>query len=151
MDGFQRDISFKIDRNDGNDILVICRMTDWYHDIRLRVVVERESLRIREIGAAFRRSPSRICHQVEERLGLLVGSSIGKGLTRRLFDALGGSRGCGNLRNMLLCSLPVVLNVKAAEGVYDHAAALSSMHEKLHGTCVGYASPSGGEGASSGT
>lgn len=143
MDTFQRDISFKIDRNDGNDFLVICRMTDVYHDIRLRVVVESETLRIREIGAALRRSPSCTCYKVEERLKFLVGAPIGKGLTRKLFDALGGSQGCGNLRNMLLCSLPLVLNMKAAEGVADEKKMLKSVHEKLQGSCAGYAEPPG--------
>lgn len=140
---FQREISFKIDRITGNDFLVICRMTDLCHDIRLRVVVEDKTLCIREIGAAFHRSPSRICHRVEERLKLLVGSPIGKGLTRRLFDALGGSRGCGNVRNMLLCSLPLVLNMKAAEGVFNEKKMLKSVPVQLLGSCAGYAEPPG--------
>jgi hypothetical protein len=53
-------------------------------------------------------------------------------------EVLGGSEGCGNLRNLLLGLLPLALNVKAAAGFSDEQEMLDAIHEQLRGTCAGY-------------
>jgi Protein of unknown function (DUF2889) len=138
MSDFRRNIELSLVDTAGNATLVTCVMTDKFHDIVLEVTVDNESLVIKEIGLDFRKAPMENCMESGVRLDLLTGVSIGKGLTRRLFEALGGSSGCPNLRNMLLCALPLVLNVRGAEGFSGVTEMMEGLHEQLRGTCAGY-------------
>lgn len=138
MSDFRRNIAFSVAAVAGNATLVTSVMTDKFHDIQLEVVIDDASLTIRRISLAFRKAPMEKCIHSKSRLDLLAGVPIGKGLTRKLFEVLGGSAGCPNLRNMLLCSLPLVLNQRAAEGFSEVPEMMESIHGQLRGTCAGY-------------
>lgn len=141
MDGFQRDISMKLRLGEGDEIIITSTMADCFHDIVLETVVDSDTMKIKDMQVDFRQSPEPGCPLVQDRLNLLIGTTISRGLTKRLFDALGGPKGCANLRNMLLCSLPIALNFKAGEGIVDSREMLDTIRDKLAGTCIGYAKP----------
>lgn len=140
MDSFARNISMKFDKGENNNILITVSMTDIFHDIVLKVVVDWEMV-IKDLRVDFIKAPRPDCHLIQERLALLIGTPIGIGLTKRLYKVLGGNKGCANLRNMLLCSLPLALNFKAADGLEDDSELLDQIHNQLVGTCIGYAKP----------
>ena len=138
MDGFQRDISYRIGRREDGRLLLSATMRDRYHDIVLEALVLETTLVIDAITAEFRRCPASECHAAVQRLHLLSGTIIGKGLNRRIAEALGGEPGCGNLRNLLLGLLPLAMNLKAAGGFEDEEAMMGNIREQLRGTCAGY-------------
>ncbi|BCS52247.1 DUF2889 domain-containing protein [Geobacter sp. SVR] len=138
MDGFQRDISYRIGRHGDGRLLLSATMRDRYHDIVLEVLVLEDTLVIDGITAEFRRCPTGECRFATLRLQQLAGTTIGKGLNRRIMEALGGESGCGNLRNLLLGLLPLAMNLKAAEGFEDEEAMMDNIREQLRGTCAGY-------------
>lgn len=144
MDGFKRNISFRVDRMADRGIQLTSTLVDRFHDIALETVVDPETLRIRTVRVDFHRAPTSHCSRVQPRLDLLVGFPVGRGLTRKLMEALGGREGCGNLRLLLSGALPLALNVKAAEGAGTVHEMLETIHEKLAGTCVGYSEPAAG-------
>lgn len=141
MNGFQRNIKIGVISVSDNATHVTSAMSDKFHDIRLEVVIDNESLTITHIDVDFRKTPAGGCVNARSSVEGLAGVHIGKGLTRKFFAALGGSSGCPNLRNMLLCSLPLVLNVRAAEGMADVREMMDSIHGRLQGACAGYAEP----------
>lgn len=138
MNNFSRNIAVSMESVDGNATRVTSVMTDKYHEIVLEAVIDNASLTIRGVSVEFRKAPMGDCLQSQSRLDLLAGVPVGKGLTRKLFEVLGGSAGCPNLRNMLLCSLPLVLNLMAAEGIAGVREMMESNHDQLRGTCAGY-------------
>jgi hypothetical protein len=138
MDGFQRDITYRIGKHGDGRLLLTATMRDRYHDIVLEVLVSEEMLAIDAITAEFRRCPTDECRSARQRLQQLAGATIGRGLNRRIVEALGGESGCGNLRNLLLGLLPLALNLTAAEGFEDEEAMMDGIREKLRGTCAGY-------------
>ncbi len=138
MDRFQRDIRYGISLRDDGRIALTANMKDIYHDILMEVLVNGESLSIEAAQAEFRKCPENECRHAADRLEQLVGVTIGKGLNRKIVEALGGGDGCGNLRNMLLGLLPLAINVKAAEGLGGEQTVMESMREKLTGSCAGY-------------
>ncbi|MDD2900242.1 MAG: DUF2889 domain-containing protein [Desulfuromonadaceae bacterium] len=138
MEDFQRDVSYHVKRGDAGQIFLTGRLADCFHDIRMEVLADYESLAIVAAHVDFIRHPSEDCPNVAARMALLVGFVIGRGLNRKLQEIFGGGEGCGNLRTMLLGLLPLALNVKAAAGFTDEGEMLESIRESLTGCCAGY-------------
>jgi hypothetical protein len=137
MENFKRDLSYHVQRND--DLIVLtAHLKDRFHDIRMEVLVDFESLAITAARVNFVRHPTEDCPAVAWRMEQLVGFSIGRGLNRKLQETFGGGEGCGNLRVMLLGLLPLAMNVKAAAGFTDEGEMLDSIRERLVGSCAGY-------------
>lgn len=138
MDNFQRDISYNVKRVDDGQIILTGRLRDRFHDIRMEVLVDFDSLEIRAARVNFVRHPSEDCPAVAVRMERLVGVSIGRGLNRKLQETFGGGEGCGNLRVMLLGLLPLAMNVKASAGFTDEQEMLDAIKVRLAGSCAGY-------------
>lgn len=140
MEDFKRDISYHVLKRDDGQIGLSARMNDRYHDIRIEVLVDFETLAVTAASVDFVRFPSRDCPNVADRIQGLVGFGIGKGLNRKLLEVFGGGEGCGNLRVLMLGLLPLAMNVKAAAGFDDEQEMLDSIQERLQGSCAGYVS-----------
>ena len=137
FDDFQRDISYRIFRcEDG--IALTATMKDVFHDIFIEVRVEPVSMRISSAMVNFLKHPTEYCPEIERSMAALVGTVIGKGMTRRLLELFGGSEGCGNIRTMLMGLLPLALNAKAAAGIKDQDEMLEKIRRELTGSCIGY-------------
>ena len=138
MESFKRDISYQALVLEDKSISLTGTLKDRFHDIKVEIIVDSLSLEILSSQCHFAASPSSYCHLVEERVGLLKGIVIGKGLSRRLNEVLGGSDGCGNLRTLFIGLLPLALNVKASMGLVEDEEILATIHHQLQGSCVGY-------------
>lgn len=138
MGNFQRNFQYNLFRREDGKINLTASMKDVYHDIVMEVLVNGDSLVIEAADVEFRKCPESFCINAAERLKLLVGVTIGRGLNRNIIESLGGGEGCGNLKNMLLTMLPLAMNVKAAEGFDDEESMMANIREKLRGTCAGY-------------
>lgn len=141
MEDFERNISYRLLKKGDGTATLTALMTDRFHDVEVNVTVDDTTLEIISAGAEFRRSPTTDCRNVSLRLQGLIGFQIGRGLNKRVTDALGGSEGCGNVRNLLLGLLPLALNLRAAAGITDEREMLDNIHEQLRGTCAGYLNP----------
>ncbi len=141
MDEFKRDISMKFTKRENGEILITTGLVDCFHDIVMTIVVDCDTMVIKDIDVNFAKAPRPDCANVKDRLSQLVGTPISRGLTKKLFHVLGGNKGCSNLRNMLLCALPIALNFQVAAGIEDHTELLDGIHEQFVGTCIGYAEP----------
>jgi hypothetical protein len=139
MEDFKRDISYHVCRGDDNQIVLVGHLKDRFHDVRMELMVDYESLKINTARVNFVRHPSVNCPNVAWRMETLVGFTIGRGLSRKLQEIFGGGEGCGNLRVMLMGLLPLAMNVKAAAGFSDEQEMLESIREHLTGSCAGYA------------
>lgn len=137
FDDFKRDISYRVFRLN-SDICLTATMRDVFHDISLEVIVEPDSMRISAAKVSFRKHPTDYCPQIDKGMAALVGTTIGKGMTRKLVDIFGGREGCGNIRTLLLGLLPLALNAKAAIGISDQNEMLEKISKELTGTCIGY-------------
>ena len=137
MEDFTREISYHIQRDD-DQIVLNGNLKDRFHDIRMELLVDFETLKINAARVIFVRHPTEGCPNVAWRMERLVGFTVGKGLNNKLLETFGGGEGCGNLRVMLLGLLPLAMNVKAAAGFTDEKAMLDSISERLQGSCAGY-------------
>jgi hypothetical protein len=141
MEDFQRDVTYRVFRREDGAIVLTATLKDRFHDILVEIVVDGATLTITSARVDFHKSPTSDCRTVSARLELLNGFSIGKGLSRKLTEVLGGSEGCGNLRTLLIGLLPLALNVRASAGYRDEREMLDAIHEKLVGSCAGYVRP----------
>ena len=141
MEDFQRDISYRVLRQNDGTAKLTALLKDRFHDVVAEVVVDVATLKIVSARADFHRSPTPDCGNVSARMQGLVGFVIGKGLQRKLAEVLGGREGCGNMRNLLLGLLPLALNLRAAAGIINEQEMMDAIHDKLVGTCAGYLSP----------
>lgn len=138
MEDFKRDISYHVQRHGDDQIVLTAHLRDRFHDIRMEVLADFESLQITAARVNFVRHPSEDCPNVAWRMERLVGITIGRGLNRKLQETFGGGEGCGNLRVMLLGLLPLAMNVRAAAGFTDEQEMLDSIKKRLTGSCAGY-------------
>ncbi|GFO64989.1 DUF2889 domain-containing protein [Geomonas paludis] len=143
MEDFQRDISYRVLKQADGTALLTATMKDRFHDVLLEVRVEVATMKIISAEADFRKSPTPDCRNVSARMAALNGFVIGRGLQRKVSEALGGATGCGNMRNLLMGLLPLALNLGAAAGITDEAQMLDAINEKLVGTCAGYVATPG--------
>lgn len=141
MEDFQRDISYRVLKKSDCEVALTALMRDRFHDVELNVAVNAETMEILAAQVEFRSCPTTDCQNVSTRLAGLVGVTIGKGLSKKVIEVMGGGEGCGNLRNLLLGLLPLALNVRAAAGIQDEREMLDTIHEQLRGRCAGYANP----------
>jgi len=138
MENFKRDINYHVMKSDDDQIVLKAHLKDRFHDVRMEVLVDFDSLTILAARVNFLRHPSEDCPTVAWRMEQLVGFTIGKGLNRKLQEIFGGGEGCGNLRTMLFGLLPLALNVKASAGFSDEQEMLDSIRKRLTGSCAGY-------------
>ena len=137
MEEFQRDFTYRASL-DGKDLRLTATMLDRFHDLAIVVTVDIETMKVTAATAEFRRSPSEFCPEVVAAMGKLVGTTVGRGMNRRLLELFGGSDGCGNIRTILSGLLPLALNVRAARGIEDEDEVQDSISRKLAGSCAGY-------------
>ena len=137
FEDFQRDISYRIFRCEGG-IALTATMKDVFHDIFIEVHVDTVTMRISSALVNFLKHPTEYCPEIERAMAALVGTVIGRGMTKRLLELFGGSEGCGNIRTMLMGLLPLALNAKAASGIKDQSEMLKKISSELTGTCIGY-------------
>lgn len=138
MEDFKRDLSYHVQRND-ELIVLTAHLKDRFHDIRMEVLTDLESLVITAARVNFVRHPTEDCPNIAWRMEHLVGFTIGRGLNKKLQETFGGGEGCGNLRVMLLGLLPLAMNVKASAGFTDEGEMFDSIRERLVGSYAGYA------------
>jgi len=137
MEDFRRDVTYRTSLK-GDDLLLAATMVDRFHDLTIEVTVDIETMKVNRAAAEFRRSPSEFCPQVAAAMEKLVGTTVGRGMNRRLLELFGGSGGCGNIRTVLTGLLPLALNIRAARGIEDEGEMLETISLKLQGSCVGY-------------
>ncbi len=141
MENFRRDVSYHLLRQEDGTILLSATLNDRFHDILLEVVVNAESLMVNSASVEFRKAPSPDCPTAAIRLKQLAGTVIGRGLNRKLMELFSGNQGCGNLRALLVGLLPLAMNVKASAGITEEQELLETIHNRLAGSCAGYATP----------
>lgn len=139
FEDFQRDISYRIFRVE-EEIALTATMKDVFHDIFIEIRVLPETMMISSAQVNFLKHPTEFCPQIDRAMTALVGTTVGKGMNKRLIEIFGGREGCGNIRTMLMGLLPLALNAKAAAGIKDQDEMLEKIRKELTGTCVGYPS-----------
>ena len=68
MEDFKRDISYHVRRGDEGQIVLTANLKDRFHDIRMELLVDFESLRISAARVNFVRHPSEDCPSVAWRM-----------------------------------------------------------------------------------
>lgn len=137
FDDFRRDISYRVFPCQ-QGIALTATMKDVFHDIFLEIIVDAENLQVLSAQVNFLKQPTDYCQQIDTAMSKLVGTVIGKGLNKKLIEIFGGSKGCGNIRTMLMGLLPLAMNSKAAMGISDQNEMLEKISKELTGSCVGY-------------
>jgi hypothetical protein len=70
------------------------------HDMHVRVTID-DAMTVVDIHAALLSTPFAECPRAEAPVRQLIGASLGRGWRRALDDALGSTRGCTHLRELL--------------------------------------------------
>ena len=71
------------------------------HDMELRMTLDREMV-VREIEVSPHHAPYDPCFTVAPAFESLVGAKVGGGWRRAVNDAVGGTRGCTHLKELLM-------------------------------------------------
>ena len=70
------------------------------HDMHVRVTID-DAMAIVDIVAAMDSTPFEECPRAEPPVRKLIGATLGRGWRRALDEAIGGTRGCTHLRELL--------------------------------------------------
>ncbi|MFT3718680.1 DUF2889 domain-containing protein [Pseudorhodoferax sp.] len=70
------------------------------HDMHVRVTID-DAMKIVDIHAAMPGTPFEECPRAEAPVRRLIGATLGRGWRRALDEAIGGTRGCTHLRELL--------------------------------------------------
>ncbi|NLL19203.1 MAG: DUF2889 domain-containing protein [Clostridia bacterium] len=142
MQLFARDYKISIDHTDENVFTVNCSLSDSLHNLILTQKVTIEKPRILSGQLKVIKAPNERCKQLELLPERLNGLTIDKGFTKAVIDKLGGAGGCVNLVNMVLVSVPLVINTSwlyyAHTGKYSFQEIKNIEKQQMSGLCLGY-------------
>lgn len=71
------------------------------HDMRLRLTLDADKV-IKDIAVSTEHSPYDACFTVEPAFRRLIGAQVGGGWRRAVQEAVGGTRGCTHLKELLM-------------------------------------------------
>lgn len=142
MQLFARDIKISIDYIDENIFTVNCSLVDSLHNLILtqKVSIEKPTILSGELKVI--KAPNEKCKQLELLPERLNGLALGKGFTKAVISRVGGADGCVNLVNMVLVSVPLVINTSwlyyAHTGKYSFEEIKNIEKQQMSGVCLGY-------------
>ncbi|NLC77851.1 MAG: DUF2889 domain-containing protein [Clostridia bacterium] len=142
MQLFARDYKINISWEEEGIFTVACSLTDPLHDLILtqRVTIEKPTILSGSLQVI--KAPHKECKQLELLPQKLNGIPLDKGFTKTVISKLGGPQGCVNLVNMVLVSLPLVINTAwlyyAHTGQYSAEEIKRIEHDQMSGVCLGY-------------
>ncbi|WP_082498249.1 DUF2889 domain-containing protein [Pseudorhodoferax sp. Leaf267] len=73
---------------------------DPVHDMEVRVTID-DAMTVVDIHASMRATPFEECPQAEAPVRQLIGATLGRGWRKALDEAIGSTRGCTHLRELL--------------------------------------------------
>ena len=128
---------------------IAAEMEDEHHRMTLTMVVDKVSLRIREIGAEMPGVPDPVCGRAAALLKGLLGKTAGAGIMRELGDEWGRA-GCVHLKDLFRAACYCLPQAQAARGREDLNALFPGLTEEqlyrmffrfrpeMYGSCVRY-------------
>jgi len=126
---YQRNINVSVERPDPQHILVQASLLDLDHSIRLTMLVRNADSTIVEAGAQMIRVPFRRCRATLNLTDRIAGLVIGRGINKRIADALGHNSGCMHLVELAMTAarMAAAVLVEAERGLAarDHFESLS--------------------------
>lgn len=147
---FGRHVSAEIYRPIENQILAVVRMHDDYHDMRLAMLINGESLTIEGIDARMDRIPYPICEQAIASLQSIKGVYIFKrGILKEIKTLIPRAFGCTHLGELIeagLRSLFAEIEPSMLDKYKEQIASLTleekrhlfMRYETLKNTCVAF-------------
>lgn len=103
------------------------------HDLALVMVVD-EALTIHDLRPRFQAAATPECHQIAGNYRALIGTPISAGFSRRVAQAVGGTRGCTHMTTLL----KAMANAAIQSMWNDRAETRDGLPDWLVGSCHGY-------------
>lgn len=118
---YQRNINVTVEGASPASILVQASLLDLDHSIRFFMEVDKATKAILQAGAQMIRVPFRQCRETIALTEKIVGLVIGRGINRRLADALGHNIGCMHLVELAMTAarMAAAVLVEAERGLAD--------------------------------
>ena len=111
------------------------------HDMTIRVTLD-DNLTIREISSAMSSSPFAECPRAVDPMQNMVGATMGSGWRLAVENALGGTRGCAHLRellfNMATAAHQSILTYRAQNAPAGLPPAMDGMPPAHLGKCMSW-------------
>lgn len=85
-----------------------------FHDMELRLTVD-DKLTVRDVEVTTHSAPHAVCSTVAPAYKELVGANLGRGFRRAVEQAVGGTKGCTHLRELLLPAATVAFQTLAGK------------------------------------
>ncbi len=148
----KRDINLNLYLLDNGNGLAEGVMSDVGHLISLTLEINPETRSIEDAKCEIVISPFALCKAVEALDKKLVGLKIERGITKKIFKALGGATGCVHLRELALELINFIANSLAGMGEgfsviqpsfsrKDPQTRHNNTYESLKNSCFAYSYP----------
>ncbi len=118
---YQRNINVTVEKADSNHVLVQASLLDLDHSIRFSMKVHSTTKVIVEAGAQMIRVPFQKCRETLSLTEGIAGLVIGRGINKKLAEALGHNIGCMHLveLGMTAARMAAAVLVEAERGIAD--------------------------------
>jgi len=136
---FEREVKVSVEKV-ADKIRINSSLNDTYHEMKVRLLVDPETMEIKDINAAMGRVPYQICQKAKEGVKSLIGLRIEPGINRRVGELIGGTKGCVHLFGLLQESFKGAVQGRlslATENLSEDEV-ISKLEELLKGACLRY-------------
>ena len=136
----------------GRQLRVVAEMQDSVHHLRIDMVVNQPSLRIKSISCDMPSIPDQVCRQARDCFDEFVGQRVGPGLSGKLKEK--GPTGCTHLANLFHDACYNLTMAQSVVGKEELTTLFPELTEaqmyniflffrpELRGSCIRYTEPS---------
>ncbi|MFY9175696.1 MAG: DUF2889 domain-containing protein [Peptococcia bacterium] len=125
----------------GEELVARASFLDTHHEMNLEITVNPKDMIVKKVEATIIRAPYKPCHDVAERIKVLEGIKIGRGMTKNIWERFGGRFGCVHLSDLFIDGTKALITARYSwlgltSEDFDKTA--QEVIEQLKGTCYAY-------------
>lgn len=139
MNIFEREIKVSVE-NEGEHFKISGSLNDTSHYIKLSVLVEPGTMRIKAVTVQMDKVPYAICHKAFAGIDSLVGLRIKSGINRQVKELIGGTKGCVHIVELLqeIFKAAIQGNIRLIVDNMVGNERTAKLEEMLKGSCLRY-------------
>lgn len=136
---FKREIKVVVEKKN-NQLKITAVLNDTTHDMQLGLLIDIDTLEIKDVSAQMERVPYVICHKALDGIKNLVGLRIEAGINKKVKALIGGIKGCVHIVELLHESFKAAYqaNIRIIVNDMTGDARTAKLEVLLKGSCLRY-------------
>ena len=134
---YNRSLNVNVQSGQGEMVLINGVFLDTFHEMCLTLEINLNTLTVIKASGQLKRLPHQDCADVENRIPLLTGLTLRKGVRKQIKQAVGGREGCTHLADLALQCIESLVQARYSimKEIMTQEEIFTANEQFLQGTC----------------